>query len=740
MLELFGTIDKKIKNNTNNAIIGEQIVWDNENVSNAVCGKILLAVEKINCLSNSFAELKEFNNELDRLISSTVVYYWFFKETYNISRMPKNRILQEGVKKYESLKARNARLSYSFIPEKFEECQNFEFDLCIPGYEFINDDKILYFQCLYNVKQDIIECFMTADSYLMEYHCAEANKTINQLEDSTFYELDRSKQLLSQFFSNTEDGLITELIRAYIEAKQNNMDAVAILELIDYIAVKYKEAVTYFEEKYEESLKVNINKLNILLGSLRPNIASTGIPESASCEYITEELEGSLDRILEFSALSFEKVDFFKSQLEIFKKMDNKEKFDHMMPEVRNRITSIYFEIYEAVLKRMIKENVNDKAFDMFLIFGFMDSSLLTKQQTIDLGKLLDLYTNNGNVYSMKRWLMKVYNSEKSPSINELGMDYEQAMRDRKVKGPFGDNRVNVDFDNGDSRLNYEISNMFKTNHKLCYGQISTYFPVLHSDMLPNDISRVAVTVSKINESILKILNVDFSAFHREVFYTGENPAFKKEFIMKQVIPDIILVPIAGTKAIMWQELSKRSKLSPGRLIIPIFTSEDLNSLVTRLIGNFRWELCRAVMGARWNDISYKSLTSEYTDYVQGYKRNKNLSQENKDKVKVQIQRHRNNLKDIFSSDYEAWIKYEADGIRKVNKEVRAILYKYCPFKHSVREELIKQPTFSGVAAPFENERRKFVIELENRYASYVKKGHILESELEENLRYYKEL
>jgi hypothetical protein len=708
------------------------------NASNARHKDIFSAVNQISDLSKSFIELNDFNNELDRLISFTTVYYWSYKETFQVSRTPKNKVLVNGIKNYEFLKSKNVRLSYRFIPSNFNEFQKFDFEYCIPGYECFDADKVRYFQSLHNAKRSTVECFMAADAYLLEYHCTEANESINQLQDSFFYEIVRSKQLLSQFFSNEEDGLITELIRLYIEVRQGNMDTDAVLELIYYLAGKYKEAVSHFEEKYKENLRVNIFKLNILLSSVKEN--NSECTASSSSEYIPAELRNSLDRILEFSALPYEKIGYFKSQLDIFRKSDYKNKLESLQPDSRNKITSIYFEIYEAVLKRMLKNKAYDKAIDMFLVFGFMDNGLLTNQQINSLGKLLDMYKNGNNVYSMKRWLSKIYNSEKSPSINEFGVDYGHVLREKRTKEHFVGNGSKTDCDSGNSKLNYEVMNMFKTSHKLCYGQISTYFPVLHRDMLPNDISTIAVTSGKIDRIICSILNIDFSAFYREVFYSGDNPAFKKELVIKQVLPDIVLVPTIGTKAIMWQEITGQSKITPGRFIIPIFTLEDLSSLVIKLIGNFRWELSRTVAGDRWNDITRKTLTSEYADYIQGYKKNKNLSQENKERIKTQIQRHRNNLRDIFTSDYEIWIKYEAKGIKKVNKEVWSILYKYCPFNRWMREDLIGQPVFTDVAAQFEKERRKFTQDLEGRYAYYVKQGHVLEPELEENLRYYKEL
>ena len=50
------------------------------------------------------------------------------------------------------------------------------------------------------------------------------------------------------------------------------------------------------------------------------------------------------------------------------------------------------------------------------------------------------------------------------------------------------------------------------------------------------------------------------------------------------------------------------------------------------MIGDFRWELCRRVQGMRWNDVTEHSLTSDYYDYVMFYSKNRDLSQEAKEK------------------------------------------------------------------------------------------------------------
>jgi hypothetical protein len=162
--------------------------------------------------------------------------------------------------------------------------------------------------------------------------------------------------------------------------------------------------------------------------------------------------------------------------------------------------------------------------------------------------------------------------------------------------------------------------------------------------------------------------------------------------------------------------------------------------MMIKLAGQFRWELCRSMMGGRWNDISYNSLTSVYADYIDTYRKNKNLTPEAKERIRSQIKRHHNNLRNIFTYDYELWLRYEYLGSRKLNKEARAIMYQFCPFRASKRKQLLNQPVFSDIAIRFENERSKIVRELEKRYTNYVKTGYTLEPELEDNLRFYKDM
>ena len=145
-------------------------------------------------------------------------------------------------------------------------------------------------------------------------------------------------------------------------------------------------------------------------------------------------------------------------------------------------------------------------------------------------------------------------------------------------------------------------------------------------------------------------------------------------------------------------------------------------------------------MSVAWNDISIKSLTSEYMDYLQFYKKNKDISEESKEKLKLQIKKYRNISRHIFASDYITWLNYESNGTIRLNKLTRDIFFKYCPFPKDIREKLLTHPSFAAAANQFKNLRAKQVKDLENRYARYTKKGIVLDEEMIDTLNFYKDL
>ena len=187
----------------------------------------------------------------------------------------------------------------------------------------------------------------------------------------------------------------------------------------------------------------------------------------------------------------------------------------------------------------------------------------------------------------------------------------------------------------------------------------------------------------------------------------------------------------------MWQETAGVRRDTSARFMFPIFTAVDIDDMMVDTIGRYRWEICRKIQGVHWNDIREKSLTAEYCDYLQFYRKNHELSPEAKDKIKSALLRGRNNYREVFVKDYQNWIKYESKGSYRLNKIARDILINYCPFARTIREDLKSNPMYQQALNRLDVVNSKALQRIQGVYDRYQKAGGKLTAELLDNMEYY---
>ncbi|HPU49282.1 MAG TPA: hypothetical protein PLS54_08460 [Syntrophomonadaceae bacterium] len=453
---------------------------------------------------------------------------------------------------------------------------------------------------------------------------------------------------------------------------------------------------------------------------------------------IPEELHNSAAKILAYAGISQEKARLFMSNLDNFIKMKDKSFSDRSSRQIREQISDTFFEAYTAVFKRVRQENNPGRLYLMFLCFGYMDERLLTAEQVNTLYQIVEECPGNAasSLYNLNSWLQQIYQRTKEPSVNEFGQDYQDIFLEKKRRRELTDKDKPAYDADLDGRLNHEITSLFRLGQRLCYGQMSGYFPILHKEMISRDLKETLITPDKIESSLQKILAVDFSAFHREIVYNHTHGQMGQELIMKPVLPDIILLPCFGHRAVMWQELSGKRKNTPGRFVFPIFTDENLDNLMLGVVARFRWDLSKNMYSFVVNKANEVSLYADYNDYIQFYAKNRDLSPEAKEKLKSEIKRHRNNPAEVFTEDYKTWINYESDGLVRLNKVARQILFKHCPFSQPIRDKLRNNPNYNTFINQYEQNRARQYKLLESRYAKLQKFGD-LDQDLLDNLAYY---
>ncbi len=365
--------------------------------------------------------------------------------------------------------------------------------------------------------------------------------------------------------------------------------------------------------------------------------------------------------------------------------------------KIKKQITTYFFQIYQNCVFRWFDNASVPIAVQLFLNYGYLDERLLDEEQIRFLYMQMQETHDKleCRIYTMPEWLKEIYEGRKEPSRNNFEQDYRDFLREEKRTGKITEKQEAEYLEDNRRKVIFEIENMFTSNNKIVNGKLSTYVPILYKDEIYGHLDRLYLSKKQICDEIIELEKKDFTIFQREVLYTNPELKIDKEYVIKRVYPDVILTPVYGTASSMWQEITGKKRDTPGRFIFPVIAEGELDKLVTKAFGRFHWEYCRCEQGASWNNIQYKSLTSEYMDYIQYYRKNHDLTEEKREKIKAQILKARNNSREIFLIDYELWIYYESKAALKLNKVARLILAAYCPFNKEIREMLKSNAAFA---------------------------------------------
>lgn len=607
--------------------------------------------------------------------------------------------------------------------------------------------RINYYSECRNLPINVVKQFYSHSNTITLYEVDEQVNIINQ-------QMEMVKKLAENYASmagcllDNSDSCLFYVLNTLADDEALILEKSSyLLDVLDNITNEINKAAGFMKQILGRELAIDrkrMEKLNHLL--LTRNM--TAIKMQAGGKPYTEEearlaleeLKDSFDKILSYAGVDEEKAEPMKKDMQDFIMMKDKLSNDNTARAVRRKITENYYNLYKEVFIKAYNDSGVPRLIELFLKYGYVDERLLTEEQLLYFYFLPDddRDIEPFKVYDIVTWLTLIYEGKKEPSKNEFALDYTEMLMDMKRQGRLTEKEMLIWQTDAEKKLEYEIKNMFRYNNRIVNGQITTFVPVLHKEQLISDMNRIRVTAAKIKASLEKLISIDYSVFDREIIYSNSEKNIKREYIIKKVYPDIILMPTVGVNGVMWQDITGKKRDTPGRFILPAFTEIDMDNMLARVLGRFRWEICRTVEGAMWNDITKKSLTSEYTYYLQFYRKMRDLSEEKKEKIKNQIQRGRN-IREVFIADYLSWILYEASGAIKLTKPAREILATYCPFSRKIREQLKMQPIFEEAMNRYYFEKKKKIREIEGRYRMLEKENIEITQELMDTLTYYKE-
>lgn len=512
----------------------------------------------------------------------------------------------------------------------------------------------------------------------------------------------------------------------------NDQDSTTVSAKISTMMIQMEDLPSIDKEMYRQRVAEYRTKLEHLgesAGEDGPAAAADDVPD----------VEDSMNKILTYAEVSSETAAAFREAVKKFDQMTDKNASDDAARKLRMSITKQFYVIYEkAFLKSMKDPSSVPKVVKMFFNFGYVDEHLAGHENASHLYRIVDNLPTDPKrkVYTAYEWFTAIYKGEKEPSRNEFDADFPTFLREQKMSGNItaaDEARMQNDVT---EKVLFEIRNMFTTVNKITFGRVLSFCPVFSEHNVLKELDDTLVSADKVEEAFRKIRDIDFSAYYREVIYTNPDIGIGKESVGVEVLPDIILMPNVGSRGIAWQEIEGRKRTTPARMMVSIFQMEDLTNILVRLTGDFRWEMCKRVQGARWNDISEASLTSEYFDYIQFYRKNHELSADAKDKIKLGMKKAKNSYKEMFIRDYEAWILYEGAGSPRLNKVSRNIIFTYCPFSKEIRTRLMANPLYKETMARYDIKQSQKIHHYDNVFQKLKNTGVEVPPELQKQREY----
>ncbi|MCR4584664.1 MAG: hypothetical protein K5686_02975 [Lachnospiraceae bacterium] len=478
------------------------------------------------------------------------------------------------------------------------------------------------------------------------------------------------------------------------------------------------------------------------------NVSSQGAADeillaaSVTADDPRKVLEHSLDRILAYTSLDEGEEDRFRSLVEEYKKLNDKNSQDEKVRMLRTDITKYFFDLYDnAVVTAFEAKKKPPVPIRLFLYFGYMDEELLGEENALDLLKLLDTVEKmcaGTGVYTIYDWLHAVYLGEREPSRNEYDQDYPTYLRTRRQGGFITEEQEQRYLVSPRERLRFELDNFFRLGMKIASGRPTVFCPLLSEHNVTRALEGMFVAAEEVEKNWEELKKTDYSLFYRSALYQKPEYRISRESILTEVMPEVILLPVIGQRGGLWQEISGVRRDTPARMYLPVFSMEDLKLIQLRLAGEFRWAICKRIQGVHWNDVSDRSLTGEYFDYLQFYRKNSELSSDAKEKIKTQIQSCKGSFENVFILDYMQWVRFESKGQPRLNRVAKRILFSYCPFSAAWREGLMQNPMYADLINRHNNLAARQLKLLTARYKKIKDEFGTLPEEIESYLKYYK--
>ena len=674
-----------------------------------------------------------------KLMESAQMYYDNFAYVYykvNMNAKDKtNTVYTDGKKLYE--KAHGAenklaeKLSLAIIDTNLSQVfeRDYGLDIEIPD---INLEIIELIKSILYLPEKVARIVIKLNPNVVELFCYKLGDYLQKL-NSFFISVNKLSEESILRLAGKDQSVFEAYFALYALLKSANHPSLGFFEKASGKLMKIiKEIHSQYSEMFGTSIKdlhPEYKKQEIKIIQTDKHQEEQKIEQKKKMIVQQSDLifDDNFNKLQSIPVSSNETKQKLRGALEKYSKIVDK--FDTVgdTRKIKKDLDSSFWEYYRDMFKYyMDNQDTAPNYILLMLRYGVLDENTLN-EDTVNCLKTTPLESKNElPIYYADEWLERIYNNEEKPSMNGLGQTYEEFMKDNKTRFK----------DPAQQLLDFEAREVIAAAVRTCAGLIAQQTPILDSDYISLKPENCIVTKDRLEKTVKEILEIDFACFYREIrIVYGEN----QDFIQKEIAPNFIIVPVAGSKAVCWQELDGKNKASRGRIMVPLFATADLKEMLMSALANFKWELSKTIVGPNWGDPVEGGLTGKYFDYTSVYKQSKELSAEVKEKIKKQFKKFPQ-TKDRFTDDYLDWINYESNSTFKLNPLNRAIFFDYVPFHKRIRDKVSTNPNFQKLNFKFVNLNTKKLQSIENKIKKLEKTGVEIPVEVTKEMEYWKQM
>ena len=189
---------------------------------------------------------------------------------------------------------------------------------------------------------------------------------------------------------------------------------------------------------------------------------------------------------------------------------------------------------------------------------------------------------------------------------------------------------------------------------KMTIGRQGNHFPLVTSEYFhsgPNDVG----TRENIISILAKIESIDQEVYCR---------VYKNK--LNRIVPFVLIIPTYGDNGFCWEPFDRHNRAtSRGRIVVPMYP-KNLYYAVLTAVADLRWQVAKEKASFYWME---EGLTGNYYQWFVA-------------------QKLKGDIKEYFIQDYILWMTKEAEGIQKLDKDVRGTFWRHMPFTREVKEKL----------------------------------------------------